>query len=236
MNLKIDYCSYEAAKYACTNWHYSKSMPAGKIVKFGAWEDDKFIGCILYSRGANNNLGQPYGVDCKGVCELTRVALTKHKTPVSKILAITLRLIRKHSPGLKIVVSYADGDQEHHGGIYQASNWIYEGVFCKGKGGRYVINGQSIHRRTLFSKYGTSSVDALTIKLKTSILQPVGQGKHRYIYPLTEEMQKQVNNLAKPYPKRQKKAMDDLSSQRECDTHLAAPLKLTGKKAELEAK
>jgi hypothetical protein len=28
--LKIDWASHEAAKYACENWHYSKCLPAGK--------------------------------------------------------------------------------------------------------------------------------------------------------------------------------------------------------------
>ena len=29
-NLKIDWATHEAAKYACTNWHYSKSVPINK--------------------------------------------------------------------------------------------------------------------------------------------------------------------------------------------------------------
>jgi hypothetical protein len=41
VDLKVDFCSYEAAKYAVEHWHYSKTMPAGKTVKIGAWEDDK---------------------------------------------------------------------------------------------------------------------------------------------------------------------------------------------------
>jgi hypothetical protein len=58
---------------------------------------------------------------------LTRIALTNHKAPVSRIMAITLRKLKKHAKGLKLVVSYADFNQGHHGGIYQATNWIYVG-------------------------------------------------------------------------------------------------------------
>ncbi|MEM7738704.1 MAG: protein Mom, partial [Deinococcota bacterium] len=92
--LKLAWCSYEAAKYACENWHYSQSVPAGKLVKVGVWEDGKFIGCIIFSRGANNNIGKPYQLKQTEICELTRVALTQHKTPVSKMLAIALRMLR----------------------------------------------------------------------------------------------------------------------------------------------
>ena len=44
VELKLDWCSYEAAKYACEHWHYSKCMPVGKTVKIGVWENKKYIG------------------------------------------------------------------------------------------------------------------------------------------------------------------------------------------------
>ena len=42
--LKIDWATHKAAKYACENWHYSKCLPSGKTVKLGVWEDNNFIG------------------------------------------------------------------------------------------------------------------------------------------------------------------------------------------------
>ena len=48
MTLKLDYASYEATKYACVNFHYSKTVPAGKLIKIGVWEHGKFIGVVLY--------------------------------------------------------------------------------------------------------------------------------------------------------------------------------------------
>ena len=77
--LVVDWCSYEAAKYAVMHWHYSKTMPTHPIIKIGVWEDGEFVGCVLFSRGANNNLGRPYGLKITEVCELTRVALSQHK-------------------------------------------------------------------------------------------------------------------------------------------------------------
>ena len=114
--LKIDWCSHEAAKHAVVNWHYSGSLPVGKSVKVGAWEDGKFIGVVIFAYGANNNIGKPYGLQQVECCELVRVALANHKTAVSKIVAIALRFLKKHSPGVRLVVSYADTAQGHHGG------------------------------------------------------------------------------------------------------------------------
>ena len=49
--LKVDWATHEAAKHSCVNWHYSKCLPAGKLVKIGAWENSKFIGVVIFSRG-----------------------------------------------------------------------------------------------------------------------------------------------------------------------------------------
>lgn len=188
--LKIDWATHEAAKFACVNWHYSKSMPAGKVVKIGAWEDGKFIGVVLFSRGANNNIGSPFALDAINICELTRIALTKHSAPVSKIAAIAMRFLRNNSPGLRLIVSYADPMQGHHGGIYQAGGWLYIG---KSQAQQEVMhNGKIMHKRTANSLFGT---------IKGMEKSPV-MWKHKYLMPLDDKMREQITPLAKPYPKR----------------------------------
>lgn len=116
VSLKIDWATHEAAKYACEKWHYSKCMPAGKLVKLGAWENEKFIGVILFGLGATPHLSKQYGLKMTECCELTRVALTSHKTPVSRMIAIAMKLLKQKCPGLKLVVSFADSAFGHHGG------------------------------------------------------------------------------------------------------------------------
>jgi len=93
--LKIDWATHEAAKYACENWHYSGTKPANKSNCFGVWEDGKYIGAVIFGLGASPGLGKPYGLGIFEVCELTRVALTKHKTEVSRILAICFKTAQK---------------------------------------------------------------------------------------------------------------------------------------------
>lgn len=191
VELRVDFCSHEAAKYAVEHWHYSKVMPAGKTVKFGVWEDGKFIGAIVFSWGANNHIGSPYNLKMIEVCELVRVAFNGHTSPVSQIISVSLRLLVKQSPGLRLIVSYADPEQGHTGAIYQAMNWIYTGP-TRPQRESLRPSGAILHKRTAHSLYGT--IDGLP---KSKILW-----KHKYLYPLDRAMRKQIRPLAKPYPKR----------------------------------
>lgn len=154
MSLKIDFCSHGAAEYAVKNWHYSQCMPSGKLVKIGVWEDDVFIGCVLFGRGANQYMPQHLKLKITECCELVRVALNKHKTPTTKIVSIALKLLRKSNPGIKTVFSYADiTNQNHQGIIYRAGNWKYHGIRTS-EGGHFLVNGKLVHNRSLNSKYG----------------------------------------------------------------------------------
>lgn len=155
-NLKLDWATHKAAEFACKNWHYSKCMPAGKTVKIGVWENDIFIGVVIYSYGANNNAAKSFKLTQYECCELTRVALNKHNSQVSRILSISLKLLKKLCPNLKLVFSYSDlSDMGHHGGIYQADNWLYLGERkTSNKGAYYIINGKQIHGRSARAKYG----------------------------------------------------------------------------------
>jgi len=216
MSLRLDWCSHEAAKYACERWHYSGTTPNQKLVKIGAWELDKFVGVVLYGSSANNNLGKPYGLTQVQTCELVRVALTTHKTPVSRIVAVSLKMLKRYSAKLRLVVSYADPEQSHHGGIYQAGNWIYAGLTEPAD--EYIVNGVRMHGRALRSTRSTHRFGRIpaanVMQWAAKVLDPnirsiAGSSKHRYLYPLDKEMRKRIQPLAMPYPKRASEAGDD---------------------------
>jgi hypothetical protein len=120
-------------------------VPSGKLVRLGVWENKKFIGVIIFGIGANRNMLKPYGLNQDEGCELVRIALKKHKAPVSKIVSLALKML-KSSQNLKLVVSYADPEQGHHGGIYQAGNWIYAGR--SGKAIKIFYKGRWAHLKT----------------------------------------------------------------------------------------
>lgn len=209
VQLRVDWATHEAAKYACENWHYSKCLPSGKTVKIGAWENGKFIGVVLFGRGANNNMLKPFGLNQDEGCELVRIALSRHIVPVSRIAAQAIKFLKKQSSGLKLIVSYADPEAGHHGGIYQAGNWIYTGPSAQAV--KVFYNGKWSHKKT---------VDDAGVDQKNLIKKKVC-GKHRYLMPLDAEMRKKVLPLAKPYPKRVKQANsgDQLESGGAAPTH-----------------
>ncbi len=189
MTLLVQACAREAALYAVSRFHYSEKMPIGRSVKFGVWESTKFIGVVIFGDGVSPKLGGSFGVTQHEVTELTRVALSAHQVAVSKVIAVSIRLLRKSNPGLRILVSYADPEQGHHGGIYQAGNWIYHGqreltqVLYRGQW----RNDTSAKRWAGWQKrYRTRKI----------------QGKHKYVYPLDGTLRERLEERRQPYPKR----------------------------------
>jgi len=194
VNLKVAYCDYEAAKYAVLNWHYSNRMPKFKQSFLGVWEDERFVGAVLFGRSATPFLGDAYGLKTTECIELTRIALRKHETPVSRIVAIAIRMIKRSSPGLRLVVSYADLNVGHHGGIYQAGNWVYVGGSAKVK--QFFFRGSWRNDSSLMRFLKANPAAKKTLNVRSLV------AKHKYLYPLDEEMRLLIEPLRKPYPKR----------------------------------
>lgn len=200
--LRLDWCSHEAAKYAVEHWHYSRCLQPAKTAKVGVWEDGKFIGAVLYTPGSGP-IGNPYGLTPFEVCELARVALTSHQTPVSKIVAVSLRMLKKTYPKLRLVVSFADPEQGHIGGIYQAGNWVYTG--CSAPSSAYRDRtGKIWHGRAVSpSGYKLHKGNVSRCQKTTDMVQVTMPGKYRYLMPLDDEMRERIKPLAKPYPKKE---------------------------------
>ncbi len=199
MSLRLDWCSFQAARYAIENWHYSKTVPTGKSVRIGVWEDGRFIGCVMFGVGAAPNIHKPYGLTRYEVCELVRVALDAHEAPVTQIVSISIKMLKRQSSGLRLIVSYADENEGHLGVIYQAGNWVYEGCTNRERG--IMVQGELRHPRALYNTYGTSSISWLRANVDPQAERIYGKPKHKYLYPLDRQMRMQIQQLAKPYPK-----------------------------------
>jgi hypothetical protein len=196
--LKIDWCSYDAAKYAVQHWHYSRSLPCSKTARAGVWEDGKFIGAVVFAWGANRHLAGEYKLKMTECAELCRVALNRHATPVSRILSIAVKMLKREMPGIRLLVSYADLNQGHEGKIYQGSNWMYVGE--TGYEAGITLNGKLTHRRTINSKYGTSIVEWLQQHVDPRATRYKGKPKFKYLLPLADEVAERIEQLSKPYP------------------------------------
>jgi hypothetical protein len=194
MNLRLDWCSYDAAKYACEHWHYSGTIPTGKCNYVGVWEDGEFIGAIIFGLGASASLCKPYGLGVFEVCELVRVALRKHQTPVTRMIAIAIKMLRKKNPGLLLCVSFADPYHGHAGGIYKGGNWIYSGTSSPCTMYRLPDGTMAHERRFSGVGWNAKKIPPIgTVKVKVP-------GKHRYLMPLDSAICEQVESLRKPFP------------------------------------
>ena len=206
-NLRLAWCNHKAALWACKRWHYSRTIPQAKRVNLGVWENEHFIGAIIFSTGSGGAAnGKRFGLEeYFEMAELQRVALTDHETPVSRIMSIAVKMLRAQSPGLKLLVSYADPSKGHHGGIYQASGWVYVGLSSKSweyhhPDGRIFVD-RVIDKTGWGIQYGRYKKNPVPLnelqKVRTN-------GKHKYLLPLDPDVRLRIEALAKPYPKRPK--------------------------------
>lgn len=227
VELRLDWCSVEAARYAVEHWHYSRCLPMPPWVRIGVWEAGAFVGVVLFSRGAALNLVRAYGLQQTEGCELTRIALTTHRTPVSRIIAIAVRMMHKQNPGLRLVVSFADTAQGHHGGVYQGAGWTYAGKTAESPDWIDDRTGKHYHPRVVapsgfVKQFGIVQRSRSTEGLRRAI----APGKHRYLFALDDAMRAQVARLAQAYPKRGRSAENGTaatSRKGRCDSDPPAP-------------
>src|SRR5262249_29839483 len=89
-------------------------------------------------------------------------------------------------------------NQGHFGKIYQASNWLFVGE--TGHEAGIVLNGKLTHRRTINSKYGTSTIEWLHEHVDPHARKLEGKPKFKYLLPLDGEIAERVRLLSRDYP------------------------------------
>lgn len=190
-----------AAAYAVRHWHYSRTMPVGTAQRYGVWEAGSFVGVVLFGRGAAPNLGAAFGFGRYDVCELTRVALREHAAPVSQIVPRAVAALRRSSPATRVVFSFADPWHGHHGGIYQAMNWLYLGTTADARRYRDRVTGELHHQRVV-----TASGVVRQFGRATRAIRPdscdlvIVPGKHRYALPLDRAARRVLSRAVVEYP------------------------------------
>lgn len=183
-----------AARFAVERWHYSREFPVGKNVSYGVWEDEDFIGVLVFGKGANRHIGSPFGLSSVEVCELVRVALRTHASPVTRIVSIALKLLARDNPKLKAVISYADPQQGHAGIIYKAGNWLPWGKSTPFPR-FYNPDGSASHHRTVTKDGMKRDEQKARYRVEESL------PKHRFVYFLDKNLKKewtQRNETTRP--------------------------------------
>ena len=191
--------SYDETKPFILDIHYAKRMPSITYA-YGLFENNKLIGIVSYGSPPSPSL-------CSGIAgkrykhlvlELNRLILKENKKNQESILiGASFKLL----PKPRIVVSYAEKEQEHIGVVYQATNFLYTGLSDKRTEWR--LRGSNLHSKTVCETYSLEERKSNTQKFEV-VDRP---RKHRYIYFLgnkTEKKQfkKNLKYSIKDYPKR----------------------------------
>lgn len=201
--MRISKATPTGVSYACIKFHYAKAVPVYKFA-YNIWNDEnEWCGVILYGSGATPQIAMPYDKWQGQVIELQRVALNGKQGhgKTSWAVATTLKALKKEAPYVDLVVSYADLDQSHNGILYQATNWIYEGLKNENTRGAFIIKGKKMHNRSVASKGWKQSLLWLRENVDKNAQEFITKGKHKYLYPMTKKMRKRVEILAEEYPK-----------------------------------
>jgi len=196
--MKVVQIKYHETEEWLMNIHYAKRLPS-ITYSFGLFEDNVLIGIITYGMPVSRTL-------CEGICgkeykdnvlELNRLCLLHNrKNEASFLVGNSLKLL----PKPLIIVSFADTAMNHHGYIYQATNFIYTGLTDKHSEWR--LKGSNLHQKNITIDYSLEERKANPDKFE--IIQRTR--KHRYIYFLADKKKKRnmINKLnyeIKSYPK-----------------------------------
>ncbi len=198
----------------CKEWflykHYAKRIPSTSYA-FGLYKESILVGVCSFGRPMSPALvkGSFNGLYQDTFLELNRLVINEgeNRNALSFFVAQCLRQL----PQPNVVVSYADTSQNHHGYIYQATNWIYTGLSAKRPD--YKIKGLDLHSASITDslgrtdkKEGIKQVELLREKYGDDFYMEDRPRKHRYFYFIGNKKQRKGmrSNLAykiEPYPK-----------------------------------
>lgn len=136
-------------------YHYSGKIVNNSKLHFGAFLDGKLHGVMSYGSPLDKSkvLGLVEGTGWNEMLELNRMAFDEYlpRNSESFCIAKSLKMIKKHAPQVKWVLSFADGCSCGDGTIYRASNFVLTGI--KVNNNLVVLpNGEKIHKMTLQSQ------------------------------------------------------------------------------------
>lgn len=181
--------------------HYSQRLPSAVTLVYGDidYGPPRVVhACAMFSM-ATGRWPEP-------LWELTRlVRLPDYSLPLTKLIAKALGHVRENKL-VDLIVSFADFEEDHHGGIYQASSWLYDGMRSDRLDG-FNIDGVFVPARTCNAVYGTSSetdLPSLLSKDGKTCEPHYDQGKHCYWKAISKEGMRKALRLglqSKAYPK-----------------------------------
>lgn len=197
----------------CKEWflkkHYAKRMPPVDFC-FGLYDKGKLVGVCSFGTPASTAVRDI--IKSFKLYELNRLVIDENmgKNTLSYFVSQCLKIMPKPS----VIVSYADTSQNHHGYIYQATNWAYTGLSLKFMD--YMVKGmEHLNGATIFdmSRGQENRAQWLRDKYGNKLYMKERARKHRYFYFVgdkrdVKKMKKELPYEFQPYPKGDNKRYD----------------------------
>ena len=112
--------------------HYSGKVVNNSQIHIGVYYQGRLEGAMQFGPSLDKRklIGLVEGTGWNEFIELNRLAFTDAlpRNSESRALAVAMRLLRKHAPQIKWVVSFADATQCGDGTIYRAAGFVLTGI------------------------------------------------------------------------------------------------------------
>ncbi len=185
MSIKDKYTVRSIKKEQTYEWilkkHYAHRLPSLSFC-FGLFCKHGMAGVMSF--GMPPNYIEMKAWEPFDLLELNRLIVNDglEKNSLSFFLSSAIKLL----PNPKVLISYSDFRQGHHGYIYQATNWIYTGVGGEGQKIYIMKDGSERHQR---------HEKTIDMKLVESIERTTGKARYFYFHGDKRQKRKMVDML-----------------------------------------
>jgi hypothetical protein len=215
MAIKLKYTIKSIDNSQTTEWlkykHYAKRIPPIEYA-FGLFNEANLMqGIITFSTPVSSNLRGIFNDEFK-LMELNRLVINEglEKNCLSFFVSQSLKML----PTPLVIISYADTSQNHHGYIYQATNFIYTGLSAKRTD--WKVKGlEHLHGATIadLSRGKENRAEWMREKYGNDFYLEDRPRKHRYFYFIgskneCKKMKQILPYKIEPYPKGENKRYD----------------------------
>lgn len=200
--------------------HYSGKVATNSQIHLGAFWDGRLEGVLQFgpSLDKRKTQGLVRGTLWHEFIELNRLAFTDAlpRNSESRALAVSMRLLRKHAPQLKWVISFADGTQCGDGTIYRASGFLLTSI----KGNHQILDwgGRLIAKKTLdnenYPKPGGKYYSRHL--LETGQAKPLPGFQLRYVYFLDPSYRERLTVPVLPFSEIEARGAKMYRGERPC--------------------
>lgn len=219
-NIVLNPISSKDANAFVRKVHYSGKVVNNSQLHIGVFWEGKLEGVMQFGPSLDKKKiqGLVRNTGWNEFIELNRMAFSDKlpKNSESRAIAIAMKMLKKHAPHIKWVISFADACQCGDGTIYRASGFVLTGInkntqIWKHPSGLVVsrtaltnlgFNGATKQRRELSQKFGidfTNLSGSSMKEYKAVGFYPLSGYQLRYIYFIDRDKKKDLTVAEIPY-------------------------------------